>query len=917
MRRANHWSAWASMLAIAASSSAAAQTADTGSQPPQSETETEASPVGIEDEEIVVTGIRRSLADSIAKKRSANQIVDAITATDIGKLPDVNIAESIQRITGVQITRSGGEGLGVNIRGLSALTTINGRVGLGTRTDGLASRDYDFRNLAAEFFQSVEVFKSPVASQPEGALGGIVNLVTRKPLDFRERTFSIGLEGQYGDFVDKLDPRASVFFADQFFDGTFGFAISASYSNRHLRLDNFQSLGAWQRSTIGVPTGFDFNAADTSINRDVIRPTDLRYRTQDAERERKGVDASIQWRPSDRFEVRLDGNYSRFENVFKNAFFRTLSNNPTSFDPGSLVIDSQGSLIGGRFTNQRVEVDGRYEAEPIDIYTIGGNAKWNVDRLTIEGDASISQTKRTLISQFVRFQGIQPAVVDFRFRGDEAPPTISLSNAAGAPYDLTTPSLFVPNFAQDRAIDTDALEYVTRLDARYEVDAGPLEAVALGGRVTWRDTSFRVKASANQASNRANPAFFDQATGRQLTAADAPQNQFIGTFPWSEGIFPGVNGTFPRSWLVGNYPANGVNGSQSYIDTLQIRNFGGQINSVAEQSDISEDTQAAYVSTDWKGEVGGIGFRGNLGVRYIRTQLTSAGIFRNAAAVITPIVVENDYDNFLPAANLTVDLTDQLLLRLAGSRVLQRPELNLLATGYVLNLSSGVANVGNPELEPFTADQFDASLEYYPTRETLLSAAVFYKKVKNFTASTTFNGTIPGVTRLDGGTQFAITQPINGGGGTIKGFELGAQLPLTFLPRALQGFGVNANYTYSDSKTDSGQPIPRLSKQSVNLIGYYERGDFSTRAAYSWRSAYAENGEGGNNSQVLGLYSFVGSAAYLDASIGYDITQNISISIDGANLLNTEQVRFSAFTTRLEDFQVTDRRFTFGVRAKF
>ncbi len=919
MRHRNHWLAWVSILAITASSGAAAQNADTGSQPPQSEAETEASPVGIDEEEIVVTGIRQSLADAIAKKRSANQIVDTITATDIGKLPDENIAESIQRITGVQITRSGGEGLGVNIRGLTALTTINGRVGLGPggRSFDLAARDYDYRNLAAEFFQSVEVFKSPVASQPEGALGGTVNLVTRKPLDFKDRVVSVGVEAQYGDFVDKLDPRASVFFADQFFDDTIGVAVSASYSNRHLRLDNFQSLGGWQRSTLGVPTGFDFNASDASIDRDVIRPADIRFRTQDAERERKGIDATVQWKPSDAFQVRLDGTYTRFENLFRNAFLRTLSTNPTSFVPGSLVIDERGSLLGGRFTNQQVEVDGRYEAEPIDTYTVGGNAKWTADRLTVEGDASVSKTKRKLISQFVRFRGLEPAVVDFMFRGDDAPPTVELTNAAGAPYDLLTPSRFVPNLAQDRSIDSDAVEYTVRLDAKYELDTSFLTAISAGGRATWRDSAFRVLASANQAGNRLNPAFFDQVTGRQLTAADSPQNEFIGTFPFQEGIFPGVNGPLPRFWLVGRYPANGVNGSPSYIERLRIRDFGGQINSVTEQSDISEDTLAGFVSADVGGSIGGLDFRGNLGVRYVRTESTSEGVFTNASGAVTPITIENTYDNFLPAANLTLNLQENLLLRLAGARVLQRPDLNQLATGYNLNLSSGVATLGNPGLDPFMADQFDASLEYYPNRETLISAAVFYKDVKNFTANQTFAGTIPGVTRLDGGTQFQITQPINGGGGTIKGFEIGIQLPLTFLPGALQGFGLITNYTYSDSKTDSGQPIPRLSKESINLIGYYERAGFSARAAYSFRSAYAETGEGGNNSQVLGLYAFVGSAGYLDASASYDLTPNITISLEGANLLNTEQVRYSAFTSRLEDFQVTDRRFTFGVRAKF
>jgi iron complex outermembrane recepter protein len=899
--------AYPMMLGLAVAPAAAQTSPPATAQPPEAA-------------DIVVTGIRASLEESIALKRGANQIVDTITAEDIGKLPDQNIAESIQRVTGVQITRNGGEGVGVNIRGLTALTTINGRVGIGTgsRTFYLSSRDYDYRNLAAEFFQSIEVFKSPLASQPEGALGGTVNLVTRKPLDFSKPVVSLGIEGQYGDFAQRLDPRASFFVTDKFLDDTLGFALSATYSKRHLRGDYFQALGGWQRSTLGTNTGFDFNPADAAVNQDVIRPVDLRLRTQDSVRSRYGVDGTIQWQPSSEFQLRLDGTYSRFVNEYRNAFFRTLFTNPTSFVPGSLNIDSRGSLQGATFTNQSVQVDGRYESEPIDSYTFGGNAKWEKGKLSLIVDASASQTKYKLLSQFLRYQGSNLATVAYGFRGTNTPPTIALTNANGTPYDLTSPNQYIVNLAQDRLIASTGREYALRGDLKYKAEAGALESISGGVRATWRDSSFRVKTSANQAGNAANPSFFNQTSGARLTAADAPLNQFIGVFPWSGGIFPSEGGTLPRSWLVSTYgPTDPETGSASYLSVLRIRDFGGQLNSNPEQSDISENTVAAYISSDWSGAFGSLEFKGNAGLRYVSTKTVSSGVFVNGAGALTPVTVSNDYGTWLPAANLTLNLRQDLLLRFAGARVLQRPDLDQLATGYNLNLSSGVATVGNPLLKPFQADQFDVSLEFYPTRGTLISAAVFYKKVKNFVATQTFTGTIPGVTRLDGGTSFQITQPINGGGGEIKGFELGVQLPLTFLPKGLDGLGIIANYTYSDSKTDSGQPIPRLSKQSVNVIGYYEKGGFSSRVAYSWRSAFAENGEGGNASQVLGLYEYIAPAGYLDASVSYDITPNVTLTVDGANLLKTKEIRYSGIESRLRDLQVTDRRFTFGVRARF
>lgn len=864
------------------------------------------------EQEIIVTGIRRSLAESIDRKRRADQVVDVITAEDIGKLPDDNIAESIQRITGVQITRDEGEGRGVNIRGLTAQTTINGRVQVGAN-----SRDFDFRNLAAEFFQTIEVFKSPLASQPEGALGGTVNLITRKPLDSDEPLLSIGVEGLYADYAEKLDPRVSFYAADQFADGTIGVSISGAFQRRHVRSDYFQALSGWRRETLNINTGFDFNANDTSVNRDVIRPVDLRIRTQDGERTRYGFDGTIQWKPSEQFELRLDGTYTRFENVFRNAWFRTLSNNNDQFVPGSLTISDQGSLLGGLFNNQVVEIDGRYESEPLTLYTFGGNAQWNSGPLTLTADLNYAKSDRKLLSQFLRFQGLLPATVDFDFRGDNRPPNIVLTNPDGSPYDLLSPALYVPNLSLDRVFDQRSRELAGRFDAEYEIGAGLLRALRAGARFTSREDRFRVATSAFQQGNRANPAFYDQATGRRLTIADAPLNQFNAPFPWQRGVFENQGGTFPRSWLVHYYPASDPDvGSTAFLEAFNIRDYGGLVNSITEQADIKEDTQAAYVMADLAGELGSLPFRANIGVRYVRTDLTSSGLFSNQG-VITPLDSTNKDDRWLPAANITLNLREDLLLRIAGARVLQRPAQSLLATGYNINFSSGVASLGNPALAPFLADQADVSLEWYPTRETLFSAAVFYKDVKNFTASRTFTGPIPGAVRLDGGPDFVITQPINAGGGTIKGFEMGLQLPLSFLPPALEGFGVIANYTYSDSSTTSGEPIGGLSEQSANLIGYFERKGFSTRVAYSWRSDYAETGEGGNQSQPLGIYEYIAPAGYLDASISYDVLPNLTVILDGINLLRTKQIRYSGSEERLRDLSITDRRFSLGARVRF
>ncbi|PAX09068.1 TonB-dependent receptor [Sphingomonas lenta] len=902
------------LSAVAAPQLAFAQEVSADPQP--SPADPTQDPGGAVPGDIVVTGIRQSLASSVARKREASQILDVITAEDIGKLPDDNIAESMQRVTGVQITRDRGEGFGINIRGLSSQTSINGRLGLGTRTEGVSARDVDFRNLAAEFFQAVEVFKTPVASNIEGSLGGYVNLVTRKPLDLKERTISVAGELLLNEYAERADPRASLFFADQFADGTLGVSVAANFSQRRPRTDFFQSLGGWQRLNVNRQTGFDFNA--DGVTTDVLRPVDLRFRTSNDTRTRYGVDGTVQWRPSSELELRIDGNYSRFENVIRNHFFQTLfTNNATAFVPGSLQIDENGSLLGATYNNQAVRVDGRYEPDVNETYLIGGNARWLNDRLTVEVDGNYSYADRSFTSQFFRFQGATNATVSYRFRGNDVPPEVVLTNPNGTPYDLTTPSLFVSDLTLDRVFDQDTSEYVGKVDVGYDLDAGIFRRIAGGARLTRRDIRYRVLQAANVATNARNPAFFDQATGRRRTVAEEPLSTFLAPFPFGDGVFANFGGNFPRSWLVADYDEGDPRfGSSQFIDLLNTRDFGGRVNSNPEQSDIKEDTDAAYALAELEGAIGSVAVQSNIGVRYVRTRLDSSGLV-TAGTTVTPITVENDYEDWLPAVNLQFRLTPDVVLRFAGAKVIERPDIGQLSAGAVINQSSGTATTGNPQLNPFRADQYDVSLEWYTSRTGLLSIAGFYKDVANFVSLQTSVGQIPGAVRFDGGTDFLITRPFNAGGATIKGFEVGVQQGFDFLPGFLGGFGVIANYTFSDADTDSGTPIFRLSRHQYNIVGFYERDGLSARAAYNWRSRYALTGEGGNSVQGIGLFEYIAANGFLDASISYEFNRNLTLVLEGANLLNTKEIRYTDVSSRLRDLQINERRYALGVRVRF
>jgi iron complex outermembrane recepter protein len=330
--------------------------------------------------------------------------------------------------------------------------------------------------------------------------------------------------------------------------------------------------------------------------------------------------------------------------------------------------------------------------------------------------------------------------------------------------------------------------------------------------------------------------------------------------------------------------------------------------------DVTQDTLGLYAKANFEGDIGSVRLSGNAGVRYIDTVRATRGFLNN----VVPTISKATFGYVLPSANLAVDFSEDLTLRLAAAKVVSRPSLNDVSVSFVPNTVSNTGSRGNPDLRPFEATQFDATLEWYFAPASSLTGALFYKKVDSFTVLTVTREFIPGFSERFG--LFDISQPSNGEDGNIKGFELAYQHAFRFLPGPLENLGVQANYTYVDSETPlvdsitgASLPLPGLSKDSYTLIGYYEDKTVSARAAYTWRSGFLTS----VGAAAAGGNRYLEARGQLDASIQVNLTRNFRLTAEGINLTKEREIHYLGVANRVALVQREDRRIFFGVAASF
>jgi TonB-dependent receptor len=805
--------------------------------------------------EIVVTGLRRSLRSAQNLKRNSEQQVDAIVAEDIGKLPDIAVSDTAARIPGIQVVRTGGEASRVLVRGLPDFsTTYNGREIFTAERREVALQDFPSANIAA-----LEVFKSTTANLVEAGLAGQVNVRSRRPFDFKDTELAASVWGLYTTQAGEWSPNFNALASTRFDTGMgeMGFLVNVSRTELQF-LDS-------------EPSNTDF-IADPVINGQRVRFPDVQrlfYRS--GNRVRPSVNAAFQWRPSDTLEIYADALYQGFRNKVDDRLaavplYGGGSYTNLQFRSGTNLLES-GTVTGlgdPIFTFQ----GGTFNKT--DTYQFAVGAIYESGPLKITGDLARTDSRFTGSTESVDriFAGQANTAVDFDLRT----PQFTVRN-----FDVTNPANYFFDGLYEEAQVSEGDDYQARIDAEYEVDGGFLKSLQAGLRYTDRSAH-------REFGNR-----FAGFRGRNIASSSLPLD-----FQLARRGFRGtdVQSGF-ETFLTPTYSSIRRNREELRQFVIARAPFGGfgQFTTDAPAPnptsvyDANEETLAGYAQINF-----GLGenIQGIVGLRAVRTKSSISGT-STVQGVLTPVEVGNSYTDYLPNASLRFQLTPELQLRLSATQTRTRPTFEQLNPSASLGapdpLQGGrrTGGGGNPFLQPFTSDNFDASLEYYFSNTGFAAVAAFRRDLDGFITNQTidYDDPVLGPVR--------VTGPVNTTSNQIDGLE--AQFTTFFdfegLPEFASNFGVQANYTLLDANGLLG-----VSKHSYNVVGLFERGPLSARLSYNKRSRYQERRDNRGDD----LYEEIASpAGRLDFSTNFTIIENATIFFDWTNITGDPfKVNFSS-----------------------
>ena len=926
---------------------------------------------------VTVTGIRGSLERGLAVKENADVIVDAISAEELGKFPDQNVAESLQRVTGVAITRSrGGEGQFVTVRGLGQefnTLTYNGRE-LATENPG---REFSFDVIPSELISAAQVFKTTTAAQTDGSIGGLVNIETARALSNPGFHVAASAATQLETLNDDFGFKGALVASNTFANDTIGVIGSISFQERNFRTDTAESI------FIGIADVNDDGADDrlNSFNQNV----------NEESRERLGATLALEYEPNDSTSVTFDFLYTSFESpslstsvaYFPSADFVTAAvvdefndvvSQTTTFDPAnptSSVLD---------FVARRAETD-------TDTFQIGGNWEQRFgDDFRLEFDASYSKSDG--VRDNIGSDAGQGSFFVVGFRGLDFTQTANGGRVPDALFSVL-PTL------TSAAPTTDLTSLISNSDPRLHFSLNSTnevedEVFTIRGDFDWEfaeNATFRTGFDFIT-REKSNDRIDNTATQCGLTGIDIPSlgtNSFVcdrsigfadvlsaaqlatlfTVFNGSEeGFLSSAGANLQQDFLLPNidtietaFLALGqlqgqITNEDGSITTGTVAELSGvasfldaQFNPLA-SSVIEEDVISAYFQADWEGNLGSIPFTANAGVRFAYTDVTSSGAIAELASIVidsasgnnnitpgdpTAVQVGNDYFDVLPSFNIAFDIQDNLKLRGGFSRSIARPTFEDLAPNFTvdsINLGQEAASGGNPNLEAVRSNNVDISLEWYGNNGLSLSAAGFYKDIDDFIQNFNFDQTITIPASVDNATNaplgpqdvtFQVSGPVNSDAAEVYGIELAGQYLFGSNSGLLDGFGVSSNITLADSNSTLGGVSARLeniSDFSANVSLFYENHGLQGRLSVNHRSDFlAEtNGEGG-------FMNIVDDFTQLDLQLAYNVGQfvdrDISVFIEGINITNEQFFVFSERETFLESFIDNGSRWLFGVRGSF
>lgn len=939
-----------SLLALAAASPAAAQVqADAPTPDVMQDTPST---------EIVVTGLRGSLQRNLDIKRESSGVVDVISAEDIGKFPDSNVAASLQRLPGVSIQRSGsrGEPTGITVRGFGGdfnTTLYDGRR-ISTATGG---RQIDFSTVGVDFIGQLSVMKTPDVSLSSSSIGATVDIQFPNAFDHPGFRLAATGSGSIQDRADKIVPTGGLLISNTFADDTIGVLADVIYTRRDTDTNRVYVSG-WPGGNF-APCQLTAACTPAQLANKTLPgwfPQQYGAEQQRVRDERVDARISLQYHPSEELMVTLDNNFSRQNVTQDNYAFGVWFNQG---DLRNVTLDENGTAVDFTQAGTPTDFTAALNKQILQTNQTGLNVTYDATaNLTFEADVAYAKSwlnpGDTIGSKNgdIGYGGDLANTLRFTVDGNskDAFPTISNFGPGGDGANWANQALIGSHVAVNQTQkNTDELAQF-RGSATWKQDNLTLKA---GGQYYQDTFNFRNQSTFTNNFWQAY-AGYGAPSGRDTGIAPLPADLYQGSISL-DGFIPGFDGALPPSVFVFSPVAY-----QNYLSSLgnpqaqnipgfnygSVEGFTGAFDEAVDPGSVlrvREKTWSLFFSASFQAEVGGLPFTLNAGVRNEATNLSATGQGRLPTQIVTSsadptlltvsgytdiqaVTNKSSYSYLLPSFDAKLELTDNLILRVDASRTLTRPTLNLL--NPVLSVGSGQrvgalsASGGNPNLRPYLADNFDIGAEWYYQRNSYLSVGLFLKNVSNFIVGGVTRQPINGVVDPTTGApaSFAVSQQINGPDATVRGVELALQHVF-----ANSGFGFQANATLVDTNrpyddtniSQTGFAVTGLAN-SANFVGFYDKDGFQLRAAVNWRDKYLlQFGQNQNTGSFGAEPTFVNQSFQVDLTTSYDFSRNFSVFAEALNVNNNQQSTHGRYSNQLLDVFDYGRRYTLGLRYRY
>jgi TonB-dependent receptor len=945
-------------------------------------------PAADEGDVVIVTGFRSSLQTAISEKKKSTDMVDVIKAEDIGQFPDLNLAESLQRIPGVSIDRDGGEGKQITVRGLNAefsRTRLNGMEALATTGSKDSSggtnrgRGFDFNVFAADLFNSITVRKSLSAEIEEGSLGATVDLQTARPFDYKGFTMAAGGQLGYNDLNEDVAKRGTFMVSNRWADGKLGALLSVAWGQRTVaedatnttrwenayaagnagRFESFSTDGGATFTNIAPctanVTNRNCNTTETHAQNPALtgeaqkisrglHPRIPRYNHFETDQNRLGITGAFQMKPFEGTLITIDAMHAMFEanrdewEIEAISFSRNNQGLPRT-DIYNYEIDDQGTITKASFNDVDIRSEHRFD----ELTT-------TFNQLNLTWDQSWGDR---LSSKFLL--GSSKSVQD---TPEQTTFTFDSYNVDGYSYDYTDPTAPVFNYGtSSTGCSPDEACYWTystsasqgdaslirirpqlvenafstaKLDLKFDLN----DNITLKGGYSVKEYDFYSEEYGRVTASTANAARDENAGG----AIAAEINGNIAKYGQTVSV-AGNTYLIPNLDLIRetfDYDCRCTNAWGTFA--VNKENSSSRTNNRA----ASERDTGWYIQADFRGDLGTMPYRGNIGLREVTTDVTASGYVGVATGVNSTgsqlTTVQRSYKDSLPSFNIMIEPMENVYVRFATAKTMARPTLlSLTPGGGAISTGANTITTGNPALDPVRANTMDLSFEWYPDRDTLFTVALFQKDIKSYIQARTVPYRLSelGYNYLDLGETsdevYNVTTPINTPGGDLKGYEISLQKPFTFLPGFLSKTGGILNYTHVESQIDYYTTAGATTTTKANLLGlspeawnvtmYYEGDVLAGRVAFAYRDGYLSQLSPGSSADFWGK----NETFNIDAQMTWKINKNLTFILEGINLTDEADDRFISYNTAqgntaqdlLYDYSKSGRQYYAGFRWKY